>query len=431
MKKSVIFLFCFIFYTYTSAQEIKFDSYDINVKLENNSEFIIVTSLVRFHTERDLKETYFTFSTKADLKKAECYIGTQKNEVNLTQMDNDSLHVVFGDSIWADNDYILGLEYTFPADIKNDTLLLIDRGHRWYPIIPEQIVPFELTCEVPREYGVLAAGNMVFVDENGNTDIYKYESKIPVFKLPLIIYNKDVFKKNELQKNYINICLYSLEDDSVSTNKILEEADSALNYYSAIIGEYPFKSLNLFEVNLWDGMNIGSGIISVGSRSLNMMRKGYLDGLYLTIAEQWMGAGVFAHYGQPGFWFFALSLPHYLRLMYLRETKGEEYFLKELNQPLDKYKEFAGKENDVPVMEVDKPNSMEKSLVLYAKGPYVLYKLNEKMGNEKWILFLRNLYSRFRGKVIDYDLFIDLLSEYDKSGEAVVLLNKLVTQIGL
>ena len=42
----------------------------------------------------------------------------------------------------------------------------------------------------------------------------------------------------------------------------------------------------------------------IGSPSLRAMEKGGFEALHLAVAEQWIGAGLFAEFGKPGFWFF-------------------------------------------------------------------------------------------------------------------------------
>ncbi len=123
-----------------------------------------------------------------------------------------------------------------------------------------------------------------------------------------------------------------------------------------------------------------------------MINKGFKDFLILTIAQQWFTANVFADFSKPGFFFFTISLPHYLKLMYIRDNEGEAEFNDALFKPLDKYKEFAGSESDIPIIDVDMPNTREKGMILYAKGPYVLKILAEEMGVETWKLFLKDLY---------------------------------------
>jgi len=161
------------------------------------------------------------------------------------------------------------------------------------------------------------------------------------------------------------------------------------------------------------------------------MRTGYFDPLLLTVAQQWMGAGVFAQFRQRGFWFLTISLPHYLRLMYVRHSKGEAAFDEALHEPLKRYQQFAGKENDVPILDVDFPNSREKGLVLYGKGPYVISKLHRQFGDDGWKAFLQDLYKGFLGKILTYDDFMNCVSRHDKNGEGLALMNMLTTQKGL
>jgi hypothetical protein len=161
------------------------------------------------------------------------------------------------------------------------------------------------------------------------------------------------------------------------------------------------------------------------------MKQGYFESLNLTVAQQWIGAGVFAKYGSPGFWFLSLSLPHYLRLMYLLQSQGEEFFQQTLKESLDKYKEFAGKENDIPIINIDSPNSREKGLILYGKGPFVLSKIHNAMGDENWLSFLQSLYESFRGKILTYDEFEKQISRYDEDGSILVLLKNLISKKGM
>ena len=339
--------------------------------------------------------------------------------------------LLFESGILPNNKYDLRFEYSFPTSWLKDSLVIIDRGHRWYPLILDQVAPFKLTCTVPKGFYVLAAGDLISVQDNSDNITFLWESKSAVFKLPLIIFNRSRFKEVEYDSLGINIDFFYLNADSLQALSIIKEAIKSVKFYSEQIGNYPYKKLTLFEVTQWEGINTGSGLIMIGTESLEMMKQKYFESLNLTIAQQWIGAGVFAKYGSPGFWFLSLSLPHYLRLMYLREAQGEESFLELLNEPLTKYKEFSGKENDIPIINVDSPNSREKGLILYGKGPFVLNKIYKAMGNENWLAFLQNLYESFRGKILTYDEFEKQISRYDEDGSILVLLKNLISQKGM
>ena len=66
--------------------------------------------------------------------------------------------------------------------------------------------------------------------------------------------------------------------------------------------------------------------------------------------------------------------------------------------------------NDIPIIDVDLPNTKEKGLILYAKGPFVLSKIEKDLGRKKWLSFLGDLYQTFRGKILTYDEFKKNLS---------------------
>jgi hypothetical protein len=429
----LFFLLGIVFYNTTLSQTslIKINSYDIDTKLSLNSENIDVNVLCQIQTYDSLSSIQFLFSSESQIHSVE-YL-KEGNWISIQHKFNgkDSLLLLFDNEILPANKYVLKFKYSFPTNILDDSPVIIDRGHRWYPLIIDQIASFKLSCNVPEGYSVLAAGDLQSVNNYKESTTFIWESQSAVFKIPLVVFNRHQFKRAEFDSLGISIDFYYLNADSNEVSTIIKEAAKCINYFSKNIGNYPYKKLTLFEVTRWGGINTGSGIIMIGSQSLEMMKQKYYDGLNLTIAQQWIGAGVFAKYGEPGFWFLALSLPHYLRLMYLRQTKGEESFYESLHKPLTKYKEFSGKENDIPIMDIDSPNSREKSIILYGKGPYVISKIENAMSDKKWLLFLQNLYESFRGKILTYAEFEKQISKYDENGNILTLLKKLVTQKGM
>ncbi|MFH1527677.1 MAG: hypothetical protein ABIG69_13665, partial [Bacteroidota bacterium] len=410
---------------------VNINSYDIEATLKLNSVNIEFTTLCQIQTSDSISTIQFVFSSESNIHSVEYFEEGNWLSVPYKFNGKDSLLILFNSGNIPVNKYLLRFKYSFPTNILNDLPIIIDRGHRWYPLILDQIAAFKLTCSVPKGYNVLAAGDLLSVNNYKDSIIFIWESLSAVFKMPLIIFNPTQFKRAEFDSLGISIDFYYLNADSIEASSIINETAKCINYFSKNIGSYSYKKLTLFEVTQWEGINTGSGLIMIGSQSLGMMKRKYYDGLNLTIAQQWIGAGVFAKYGDTGFWFLALSLPHYLRLMYLRQTQGEKSFLESLQEPLVKYKEFAGKENDIPIINIDSPNSREKSLILYGKGPFVLNRIENKMGNEKWLSFLQNLYKSFRGKILTYTDFEKYISKYDENGNILTLLKQLITRKGM
>ena len=410
---------------------VNVNSYDIYTRLTLKSDNLDITLLCRIQPSVSLSEVQFIFSSESNLHSVKYLKDDNWTSIPYKFIGKDSLLLLFESGILPDNKYDLRFEYSFSTNLLKDSLVIIDRGHRWYPLILDQVAPFKLTCNVPKGFQVLGAGDLISVKDNEDKTTFVWESKSSVFKLPLIIFNSTRFKELKYDSSGISINFIYLNSDSIEALSVIKEAFKSVKFYSEHIGNYPYKKLTLFEVTEWEGINVGSGLIMIGTQSFEMMKQGYFESLNLTVAQQWIGAGVSAKYGSPGFWFLSLSLPHYLRLMYLRQSQGEESFLKSMNEPLEKYKEFAGKENDIPIINIDSPNSREKGLILYGKGPFVFSKIHKAMGDKKWLSFLQNLYKSFRGKILTYDEFEKQTSRYDENGSILTLLKKLITQKGI
>ena len=376
---------------------INVNSYKINAKISESSEAIDIRLICDISVLKNSNQIQFIFSNEANIHSVEYLKDKDWISIPFEFNGKDSLLVTDVDKFYKDSKYSLSFDYSFPTGKLNDTLLFLDRGHRWYPLIMDQIASFKLTCEVPKSYSVISSGNLLEVKNEGAKSVYVWESLLPVFKLPLIIYNPKIFKKTD---NDI-IDFYYLSIDSVNALKILDKTRKVVNYFKSTLGVYPYKKLTIIEIPDFPGINTCSGLLMTGTYSLEMIEKGY-DLINLTIAQQWFGAGVFGRFGEKGFFFISLSLPHYLRLMFIREDQGEEAFNKFLMDPLIKYKEFAGKENDIPIIDVDLPNTKEKGLILYAKGPFVLSKIEKDLGRKKWLSFLGRSLSNFSWN--DFDL---------------------------
>lgn len=406
---------------------INVNSYKINAKISESSEAIDIKLIFDISVLKNSTQIPFIFSTEANIHSVKYLKDKDWISIPFEFNGKDSLLVTAADEFYKDNKYSLLFDYSFPTGKLNDTLLFLDRGHRWYPLILDQIASFKLTCEVPKSYSVISSGNLLEIKNEGEKSVYVWESHLPVFKLPLIIYNPKIFKKTD---NDI-VDFYYLSIDSVNALKILDKTRKVVNYYKSTLGVYPYKKLTIIEIPDFPGINTCSGLLMTGTYSLEMIEKGYDDMLILTAAQQWFGAGVFGRFGEKGFFFIALSLPHYLRLMFIREDQGKEAFNKSLMDPLIKYKEFAGKENDIPIIDVDLPNTKEKGLILYAKGPFVLSKIEKDIGHKKWLSFLGDLYQTFHGKILTYDEFKKYLAKYDENGHTLTLLNHLMTEKGI
>ncbi len=173
-----------------------------------------------------------------------------------------------GAILQTDNELQIKFNYSFEIEEMNDTLLLLDRGHRWYPLITNQIFTYKMKCEVPESYSVLSSGNLIEKMDTGNS-VFIYECDKPVFKMPLIVFRKESYQHIELLSDENKLDFYSQEIDSTTINRILNQADSILSYFSKTIGPYSRERLIYFEVSDFGGINVGSGLLTIGTQSID------------------------------------------------------------------------------------------------------------------------------------------------------------------
>ena len=428
----LIYFFFFLIHIENSlASDIIVNNYTINTKVSFSSKSVQVNLVCNLRKNTNSQDIQFLFNSSSDLKSVSYLDKNEWRTIVFGFNGKDSLLLSIGNNTESNRAYEIKFEYSLTIEDINDTLLLLDRGHRWYPLINNQIFTYNLKCEVPDMYQVLSSGNLTGENNSNGNSVFEFECSNPVFKLPLIIFKKDLYKCMELVSEENKIEFYSQKIDSSLISYILHKTDSTLNYFTQILGPYSHDKLIFFEVSDFGGVNVGSGLLTIGTQSVKMIEKGYLDILILNISQQWYTANVFADFDSQGFFFFTISLPHYLRLMYVRDSEGEDAYNKVLLTPIERYKEIAGTENDVPIISIDMPNTREKGLILYAKGPYVLSLVEKELGIENWELFLRDTYDSFSGKIMTLVDFENHLAKYDSNGETVELLTRLLNEKGL
>lgn len=413
------------------GRNIDLSSYNFEVSYQKLSQMLSVNLICSFRVLSSTDSIVFVFSNNSKIKSIKLRERSGWKNVGYRFNTSDSLIVYSTIKLDTAFVYELKFDYLFPTGRFNDTMLMVDRGDRWYPLIMDQIVPFKLYCHVSKGLSVISAGNLVTEQSQGDNDLFVWESKMAVFKLPLIIYNPSRYTESVLNKGKQKICLFTMGRDSLGVSTVLRITYNAMNYFDSSLGDYSYKNLTLLEVNDFPGIDIASGLLTIGTESLKEIEGGFDDILLLSVAEQWFGACVFGEYGAPGFFFFNISLPHYLRLMYVRHSRGKEIFNKSIMRSFDSYKPIAGTDVDVPLLDIQPSINRNKGLILFGKGPYILSKLENEIGTTEWLKFLRDLYSSYQGKILTYRDFRAILAGHVKNNRTLIGLENMLGEKGI
>ena len=378
-----------------------------------------VDSFVLLLTERAVIESVSAESKGKSLIVGQTYIGL------------DSLQITLPTELKSATDLILKFEYNIEIPEWGGSLMMLGRNHHWYPMLLDQIAMVQLKTAAYTTFEVYSAGDLVSKKVEGDWEFREYKTQIPVFKIPLVISRTGLLQAVSDTTGKTDLFLHTTTSRAGIGQAFLKQIAELLAYYEDLLGPYHHHSLTMIEVGGFSGIEIGSALLLIGSGAFDRYEKGDISMLSLVVANQWLGAGVFPRYGSPGFWFLTLSLPHYLRIMNLEDEIGGMALAQELEQLQDVYQPLAGTASEIPILEVDKPDSDVKAKLIYAKGPLVVDKLRAELGDKAWRALLRDLYQQYRGKILSYDSFTTLVSKHDSSGEAVKLLQRLLTTKGL
>jgi hypothetical protein len=412
------------------ASEPEVLSYDISVTLDSSLNQVDILALLDVRKPDTAGGLAFLLSSDAGIPSVKAKGKDRWFDVRGDRTSGDSLRLLLPSDLATADSLTLRFGYRLPVDQFKDVLVL-DRGNRWYPLMMDQIARVRLTAEVPGEYRVFSAGDLVQSDTSGHGSRYVWETKIPVFKIPLVIARDGMYQETARTVDAKSIRLYSFSADSGLREEIVSETSDAFDFFTKLMGDYPHASLSLVEIPELEGTDIASGLVLTGSKDLELVRIGYDDALLLSTAAQWMAAGVFFEFLGRGFWFLQLSLPHHLRLMCIEHARGKDAFAEQLQRGLEAYKQAVESGNDVPILNVDFLNTKQKATAIYGKGPFVLEKLRMAMGETDWDEFLRDIYHDYKGRILTYDMFLECLSKYDPDGSRVKMLEKMLSETGV
>lgn len=322
---------------------------------------------------------------------------------------------------------LLSFELAIPQDV-DDSLIMLDRGNRWYPVLPHGLTTAIVNVVCDADIEVFSTGDKSTHDMSPVV-MHQFVSKIPVYKIPLIIAKKHYYRScsRAVAKHEITLNYFSITDSAAQL--ILAEAATAFEFYQDMLGDYHHKKLMILEVPGFEGTNIGTGILMVGTPTMKAVAAGQHEPLTLTIASQWFGAGVFCDFPSKGFWFMSLSFSHYLRILYEGRSIDSAAFSAKINDNLAAYRKIANADGDTPIIDIMRPDTREKGIVIYSKGPWLFHQFAICIGTKRMTAFAEEIYSAFIGKVISIEQLISAMSTVDR--DCAEWLRKAIGEVGL
>lgn len=441
MKKtlSVFFVFfCLIFSKgFSQKSDIDIISYNIKASYDFNTRIIYFTADVNLENTDNSSSIKLLLTSYSTLKSIK--IGNYELKTSRISDEDDTLFITIPEALKNNKLLKISFDYSIPIDtfiLAN--VIPLRREHRWYPLQYNDIASMKLDVIVPNSYLVLTTGDLKNTEiMNDNSECFYEMNNCGSFAL--IVAPKDIMQTTVKKVDSVNIKFYfAIQKDSVLNKYMIKvEADmmadicNSFSFYNKYIEPYKHKELNVFEIPEMSG-GLGQSLYTliVFTTPLKFDYQTGFGWPIHEVAHQWWGDEMHIKANVKGRWFLEESITEYFKDIYIQNAMGDDS-LKKLIKTYQTPYNVIDTSMVLSILETTNVSTGENAYVIYQKGPLIVNKLRNLMGNDNYQKFIREVYSTYSGQFLTYDDFIKVLRKNDTTGNWVSSLDKWVNERGI
>lgn len=392
MKKAFLFLFTILLTTNLYCQEIL--KYDGQIDI-NSLDTVKANFKIYFSNENQNDSLHLFINKNAEIKSIT--LNDSSIEYSLEKVENDlpDIKKIIIQKKFPKS-FNLEIAYEYPLKlIENKTFeyntkwIELNNFTGWFPFNRENTTfEYNLDFQIPANYKLISPGDItitqnhwLIVNENQTDDI------------PVVISDEfDIFKSENEE-----ILFYTVKLNSAQKKAILEDGNDINKFYQQKFG-YSNQNNLIITINPFSHpwSYARHGFISLS------LKNDYKTNDRLRLAHEiahlwWSNNKV---YGNGNDWLDE-AFAEYSSLIWYKKFASN----KEFDILLEKYQEAY--KLDLKITEV-RPRDDKFVEVTYFKGAYLLYKLNQKIGNQKMMEILQEVNKK---KINETSQFIKILQE--------------------
>jgi hypothetical protein len=296
-------------------------------------------------------------------------------------------------------------------------------GDFYYPFVFGESSLFDITIKVPDTY--LTIGGYPFGESSEEQHIktYHYKTEYPVVShsFTFAILPDSTYRYAMYHISDFPIKIYSLKDIDISDARITELLNltmASINFFSTHIAPYESEQLDIrkqmtfiFHKNEYSNRNDLNFIIASQHKFATYP---HILPLAHEIGHRWFGEWtLLIKDGSPAAYFIKESLDEYLSILFAKHYYGQNFFDEQLKDRLTRYSSIKGTDKDKPLYKMVFNNSYE---VTYCKGPLAIHEVVKIIGEEQWLVFMKNFYLKYANHPnLKYENLIDLLREQNEN----------------
>lgn len=283
-------------------------------------------------------------------------------------------------------------------------------GSYWHALRPGDRVQVETIVGTAIDQKVVVPGVLRRSWTENGRRYFHYGSREPETFTTAVFSAKYAVRASKWRDVQLEVFHHPPHDTNV--DRMMNGMKSALSYYTAEFGAYPFHELRVVEVTPYSFNGRGFPAV-LGLAEQNFITRndgGTVDltffGTAHETAHQWWGGQIRPAYAK-GRTFVSESLANYSAIMVTEKTLGRAEARRVYDYQMERYLTGRGEYGrDVPLLQV---NDMQ--YVSYGKGAVALYTLRERIGEQAVNGALRRFLEKYRRGGAPYATSLDLYAE--------------------
>ncbi len=270
--------------------------------------------------------------------------------------------------------------------------IYMDRDAAWYPDFENSLVRFSLEVTLPQGWTAVSQGKRANPAERHAANTVRWVESQPQDNIYLI---GAPFREYRRSADGIEALVFLRTDDQALAERYLDATIEYVDFYSRLLGPYPYAKFALVE-NTWES---GYGMPSFTLLGPRVIRFPFI--LHTSypheILHNWWGNSVYIDYA-AGNW--SEGLTAYLADHLIQEQKGRGADYR--RAALQKYANYVNRERDFPLTAFRARHGEASQAIGYNKALMLFHMLRRQLGDERFIEGLRRFYSANRFRAAGY-----------------------------
>ncbi len=272
---------------------------------------------------------------------------------------------------------------------------------------------YHALVKVKKPFVPFSCGQTVRRWEEGDLSCAEFREEMPI-QIPVILAGSYTTTSEERNGVTVRVSAYAMNKPR-AVKKLIDLSFNLLGIYRTYLGDYPFKELNIIEINSYGFGQAPAGVIFITKEAFNPLLEEesrlFSEGINARVAHELSHAwwGHVAKLGAPEDQWLSESVAQYYAAFVLGKLGGARWF----DQGLKEWKtRVANLKDHGTVYSANylsgQRGAEDRSALLYGKGALVLHALRQEIGDDMFFTILKSYLKSFRFKTAETRHFIGL-----------------------